>query len=229
MQKHALIAAGGKGTRMKSPLPKQFVELDGKPVLLHSLDAFFQYDPTLHITVVLSRELHNQWKSICHEHDCQIDHQLVDGGPTRFHSVKNGLKHIPNDSLVAIHDAVRPLISEKLIGRLYDFAQKFGSAIPVIESPDSLRMVDHALSSPLPRQQVRLVQTPQCFHASLLKRAYNTGYKERFTDDASVLEEMGERLYLIEGEKENLKITTMTDLFAAEGILNAGKQQTETL
>ena len=229
MEKHALIAAGGKGTRMKSFLPKQFVDLNGKPILLHTLDAFFRYDPNLNITVVLANELHNHWKEICLEHDCETRYQLVDGGPTRFHSVKNGLKHIPNDSLVAVHDAVRPLVSAKLIGRLYDFAQKFGNAIPVIESHDSVRITDHAMSSPLPRQKVRLVQTPQCFHASLLKKAYNTAYKETFTDDASVLQEMGERLYLVEGEKENIKITTTTDLFAAEGILKAGKQQSGTV
>lgn len=229
MEKHVLIAAGGKGTRMQSSLPKQFIELDGKPVLLHVLDAFIQHDPDLHITVVLPRDLHNQWKNICLEHHCQIRHQLVDGGPTRFHSVKNGLKHIPDNNLVAIHDAVRPLVSEKLIRRLYDFAQKFGNAIPVIESPDSLRIVDHAMSNPLPRKQVRLVQTPQCFQSSLIKRAYNSVYKEIYTDDASVLEEMGERLHLFDGEKENIKITTMSDLFAAAGILNASKKQTGTL
>lgn len=223
MEKHVLVAAGGKGTRIQSTMPKQFIELDGKPLLLHVLDAFFHYDPNIHCTVVLSGMHHSRWKDICLKHNCQIKHQLVDGGPTRYHSVKNGLKHIPNDSLVAVHDAARPLISEKLIRRLYDFAQKFGNAIPVIESSDSLRMVDHAMSSPLSRQQVRLVQTPQCFNASLIKRAYNTGYKESFTDDASVLEEMGERLHLVDGEKENIKITTMTDLFAATGILKAGK------
>lgn len=229
MEKHALIAAGGKGARMQSAIPKQFVELDGKPVLTHVLEAFYQYDPNIHLTVILAGEYHNQWKDICQEHGFQMPHQLIDGGPTRFHSVKNGLKHIPNNSLIAIHDAARPLTSVRLIGQLFAFAHKFGNAIPVIESSDSVRMVDHAMSKPLPRQQVRLVQTPQCFHSSLIKRAYNTAYNESFTDDATVLEEMGERLYLFDGEKENIKITTLADLFAAEGILKAGKQQSGTV
>jgi len=229
MEKHALIAAGGKGTRMDSYLPKQFAELAGKPVLMHSLEAFFRYDLNIHITVILAKTLHNQWEEMCIEYDCKIPHQLVDGGPTRFHSVKNGLKYIPDNSLVAVHDAARPLVSGKLIGQLYGFAKKSGNAIPVVDIQDSVRMVDHAMSKPLPRQKVRLVQTPQCFEASLLKKAYNSGYKETFTDDATVVEEMGERLYLVDGEKENLKITTMADFFAAEGILKAGKQQAGNL
>ena len=225
MEKHALIAAGGRGTRMNSSLPKQFAELAGRPVLMHSLNAFFHSDPNTHLTVILPANLHRQWEEICRKHDFQIRHQLVDGGPTRFHSVKNGLKYVPSDCIVAVHDAARPLVSSKLIGQLYEFAKKSGNAIPVTESPDSLRMVDHALSTPLSRQKVRLVQTPQCFQASLLKKAYNSSYKETFTDDASVMEEMGERIYLVDGEEGNMKITTITDLFAAEGILKAGKQQ----
>ncbi len=224
MEKHVLIAAGGRGTRMQSAQPKQFIELYGKPVLLYVLDAFFKYDPNIHCTVILPDTLHNRWKDICLEHDCQIRHHLVEGGPTRFHSVKNGLKNIPDNTIVAVHDAVRPLVSQQLIARLFDFAQKFGNAIPVIESADTVRKVDHAMSTTIPRKQVRLVQTPQCFHASPLKRAYTSNYKNSFTDDACVLEAYGERLYLVDGEKQNIKITTLTDLLVAECLLKSRKK-----
>ncbi len=225
MERHLLIAAGGKGERMQSSQQKQFMELGGKPLLLHALNAFFQYDPNIHFTVILPGIHHNIWKDICQEYNCQIRHQLIEGGPTRFHSVKNGLKSVPNNAVVAIHDAARPLVSQNLIDRLFNFAQKFGNAIPVTEVCDSLRMVDHAMNRSLPRQQVRLVQTPQCFLSSSIKKAYNTSYKNTFTDDASVLEANGERLYLVDGERENIKITTSTDLVVAESIFQYRKQQ----
>ncbi len=225
MEKHLLIAAGGKGERMQTSGYKQFMKLDGKPLLLRVMDAFFQFDPNIHCTIILPDALHQDWQNICNEYGCQPVYQLVEGGPTRFHSVKNGLKHIPDNSLVAIHDAARPLVSQQLITRLFNFAKKFGNAIPTIEVADSVRMVNRAMNTALPREQIRLVQTPQCFHASSIKKAYNTSYKDFYTDDASVLEANGERLYLIDGEKENFKITTMTDLMAADSIFQQRNQK----
>jgi len=221
MGKHVLIAAGGLGTRMASSQPKQFADICKRPVLLHVLDAFLKYAADIRLVVVLPEKLHREWQSICQKHRFHVQHQLAIGGPTRFHSVKNGLKHIPDNALVAIHDAARPLISLDLISRVFYFAGKFGNAIPAIEVNESLRITDHAMSSPLPRQRIRIIQTPQCFKSSMIKNAYNKNYQESFTDDASVLETEGERLFLTEGDRENIKITHPADLLVAEALFAA--------
>lgn len=221
MDKHVLIAAGGLGTRMASSQAKQFANICKRPVLLRVLDAFLKYAADIHLVVVLPEKLHREWQSICQKHRFHVRHQLVIGGPTRFHSVKNGLKHIPDNALVAIHDAARPLVSLDLISRVFYFAGKFGNAIPATEVNESLRITDHAMSSPLPRQRIRIIQTPQCFKSSLIKNAYNKNYQESFTDDASVLESEGERLFLIEGNRQNMKITHQADLLVAEALFSA--------
>ncbi len=221
MQKHVLIAAGGLGTRTGSSRPKQFAEICKRPVLLHVLDAFLKYAADIQLVVVLPEKLHQEWQGICKKHRFHAQHQLAISGPTRFHSVKNGLKYIPDNALVAIHDAARPLVSLDIISRVFYFAGKFGNAIPVVETNESLRIIDHAMSSPLPRERIRMVQTPQCFKSSLIKNAYNKNYQESFTDDASVLETEGERLFLTEGERENIKITNPADLLIAEALFAA--------
>lgn len=219
MQKFALIAAGGKGTRMGSAQPKQFMMLSGKPLLVHVFETFQKYDPNIGFVLVLPENLHAEWDVLCRTHGIYARHEVATSGPNRFHSVKNGLKLIPNNTLVAIHDSARPLVSLNLIARVFNIAEKFGNAIPVVEAFDSVRLTDHAMSSPLPRERIRLVQTPQCFRSNTIKNAYNVNYSESFTDDASVLEAAGERLFLAEGCRENIKITTKTELAMAEGLL----------
>ncbi len=219
MQKYVLIAAGGKGGRMASSLPKQFMMLAGRPVLMHVFDVFMKYDPNIRVVVALPDALHGRWADLCRQHHLFAQHEVVSGGPTRYHSVKNALKHIPEGVLVAVHDGARPLVPLELIARVFTIAERFGNAIPVVEVNDSVRLVDHAMSSPADRNRVRLVQTPQCFRSSLLKKAYQQTYRESFTDDACVLESQGERLYLVDGKPENIKITTPLEAKIAETLI----------
>lgn len=221
MQKYVLITAGGAGKRMGTDRPKQFLLLNGKPLILHSIDTFLRYDPNIQFVIVLPGALQPRWDQICREYGVHIRHKLVFGGPERFHSVKSGLTHIPDRALVAVHDAARPLVTLDIIARVFNIAEKFGNAIPVAETADSVRITDHSNSSPLPRERIKLVQTPQCFRSELLKKAYDKNYTESFTDDATVLEAEGERLYLVEGHTNNIKVTTPTDLIVAKAIINS--------
>ena len=219
MQRFVLITAGGSGTRMKSGLPKQFLEIAGLPVLMHTFRAFMDADPGFEYVLVLHESQWDYWKGLCGKHHFRQAHKLASSGPTRFHSVKSGLRFIPDEALVAIHDGVRPLVSVSVIREAFQAAERFGNAIPVVPVNDSLRIIDHALSQPLPREQVRRVQTPQCFRAGLIKKAYQRNYSEAFTDDASLLEADGQRIYLVDGNPENIKITTPSDLKMAEALL----------
>lgn len=206
---------------MEATLPKQFLLLNGKPLILHSIDTFLKYDPNIQFVIVLPESLQPLWEHICREYGVHIRHKLAFGGPARFHSVKSGLTHIPDHALVAIHDAARPLVTLDVIARVFNIAEKFGNAIPVTETADSVRITDHSTSSPLPRERIKLVQTPQCFRSELLKKAYGKNYTESFTDDATVLEAQGSRLYLTEGHRNNIKVTTPTDLVVAKAIIDA--------
>ncbi len=201
--------------------PKQFLLLNDKPLILHSIDTFLRYDPSIHFVIALPESLQPEWDQICREYGVHIRYKLAFGGPARFHSVKSGLKHIPDNALVAVHDAARPLVTLDVIARVFNIAEKFGNAIPVTETADSVRLTDHSNNSPLPRERIRLVQTPQCFRSELLKKAYDKNYTESFTDDATVLEADGSRLYLAEGHRNNIKITTPTDLIVAKAIIDA--------
>jgi 2-C-methyl-D-erythritol 4-phosphate cytidylyltransferase len=224
-QKYAIITAGGAGVRMNSPLPKQFMLLQGKPLLIHSISVFLKFSPDIHIVLVLPEEHDDKWKSLCKKHHFYPPLELVHGGPTRFHSVKNGLKRVPDDAIVAIHDGVRPLVSLKTIQQSFHIASKFGNAIPAIDVNESVRLMDGAFSKIIKRESLRLIQTPQCFHASKIKAAYNVNYDPSFTDDASVLERSGERIYLTEGNRENIKITNREDLAVASALLDFLKQK----
>jgi 2-C-methyl-D-erythritol 4-phosphate cytidylyltransferase len=219
MKKVALITAGGSGSRMQTVIPKQFLEIAGKPVLMHTFFVFQRYAPDIEFVLVLPKNHINYWESLGQKYQFNIRHTIAESGPTRFHSVKSGLKYVDDDAIVAIHDAVRPLVSLETIERCFHHAARFGNAIPVIEATESLRMVENSSSSIIPRRKVRVVQTPQCFKASLIKRAYNRNFLEDFTDDASVLEAMGERIFLVDGDHENIKITTSLDLSVAEFML----------
>lgn len=222
MRRYVLITAGGTGQRMLHQTPKQFLELGGKPILVHTFAVFYKFDPHLQFVLVLPDKLIQYWQDWAKSNNFNVPHIVAAGGPTRFHSVKSGLKMVPDDSVVAVHDGVRPLVAEDTIRRVFDCATRFGNAIPVIESKDSLRRIEFGINKPLERSTVRLVQTPQAFHAHLLKNAYNCNYQENFTDDASVLEAAGHRINLVDGNSENIKITTPEDLLIAETLLNRG-------
>lgn len=220
MIKIALIVAGGKGMRMQSEIPKQFIEVVGKPVLMHTLDAFVKYDVEIELIVVLPENEINLWNELCVKHDFVTPHQVVLGGETRFHSVKNGLDCLIEEGLVAIHDGVRPLVSQDTIARCFDSAAKFGSAIPTIELVESLRCIEDTESKSVDRSAYRLVQTPQVFDIALLKKAYNHSFSSLFTDDASVVEACGGSVHLENGNRENIKITTPFDLQLAALLLS---------
>lgn len=219
-QNYAIIVAGGVGSRMSNALPKQFIELHGTPILMHTLMAFYQSGFFQEIVLVLHAHSHELWKELCIQHQFTVPHTLVKGGETRFHSVKNGLAVIAKkDGQVAIHDGVRPLVSTNLIKRCLDAAQLHGNAIPAILPAETVRIGTLTSSELANRSRLWLVQTPQVFNLQRLLQHYQTAWHESLTDDASVAEKGGEKIYMVEGEKENIKITTAVDLTIAESIL----------
>lgn len=221
MSKYALIVAGGKGLRMGAELPKQFLPIgnEGKPVLMYTLEAFYKSDPQIKIVLVLPEEQQAYWKALCAEKHFALPHDVVHGGETRFHSVKNGLDFISEDGLVAVHDGVRPFVSSEVIARCYETAKEYQAVIPVIEVVDTVRCLTDKGSETVDRSEYKLVQTPQVFDVSLLKRAYSQAYTPFFTDDASVVEAMGVAVALVEGNRENIKITTPFDLKVASTLI----------
>jgi 2-C-methyl-D-erythritol 4-phosphate cytidylyltransferase len=219
IEKYVIITAGGKGVRMNAQLPKQFLKIAGKPIIIHTLQAFLHYNPLIRIILVLPHDQIHLWKELALKHQLDIPVEIVSGGPTRFHSVKNGLSKVSNDSLVGIHDGVRPLVSNKTIANAFEMAEKLGNGIPTCKINESVRITDYAINKPIDRDTLRLIQTPQCFRSSLIKKAYEANYDESFTDDASVLEKTGARIYLSEGNRENIKITTPEDLIIANALL----------
>jgi len=204
---------------MNAEIPKQFLLLKEKPLLMHSVEQFHLACPGILMVIVLPKKFIKEWERLCKKYRFGIQHSLAEGGETRFHSVKNGLGQISEDGLVAIHDAARPLVSKNLIISCFEFAEKYGNAIPVINFSESLRIVDGNLSQVVNREKLRIVQTPQCFRLALLKSAYRQEYQSAFTDDATVLGYTGEPINLVEGEKTNLKITVPEDLIIAEALL----------
>ncbi|MDR1882113.1 MAG: 2-C-methyl-D-erythritol 4-phosphate cytidylyltransferase [Prevotella sp.] len=220
-RKNVIIVAGGKGLRMGGDLPKQFIPLAGKPVLMRTIEAFFAYDNDINIVLALPLSRHAYWKELCAEYRFAIPHLVVAGGETRFHSVKNGLALVEG-GIVGVQDGVRPFVSNEMIKRCFHAAITHRAVIPVIDSTDSLReMIDDEKSKIIDRSKIRLVQTPQVFHADVLQRAYETGFKDTFTDDASVVEAMGIDVHLVKGEVTNIKITTPLDLKTGELIIGS--------
>jgi len=213
-----IIAAGGTGTRMNSPLPKQFLVLAGKPMLMHTIWAFFRFDKTLKIIVVLPESLFPEWYELSARYLFKVPHILIPGGRTRFHSVRNGLDNLKEEEFVAVHDGARPLVSEDLIGRAFSEAEKHDTAIPVLPLSESLRLVEGLENHPVDRALYRIVQTPQVFRVSVLKQAYCREFNEQFTDDAAVVESMDYPIHLIDGEPGNIKITQPTDLVVAASL-----------
>lgn len=214
-----IIVAGGSGTRMKSATPKQFMELNNKPILMHTIQKFVDSLPDISIVLVLSGSLQDEWKNLCSKHNFHIPHQITDGGETRFHSVKNGLMLVPENCVVGVHDAARPLVSEATILKAYEVAKEKGNASPAIPLVESIRVKENDGNKAVDRSNYFIIQTPQCFRSNILKKAFLQDYTPAFTDDASVVEAMGEKINLIEGNRENIKITTPQDLLIAEALL----------
>jgi 2-C-methyl-D-erythritol 4-phosphate cytidylyltransferase len=222
MEKQLIIVAGGQGKRMKSETPKQFLVIAGKPLLMHTIERFHDYSSELKILLVLPESHFEFWKSLCKKYDFSISHKLVKGGKTRFHSVKNGLDEINEECIIAIHDGVRPLVSHSTIASAFALAEEKGNAIPVVGINESMRKVKHKKSTPVNRDKFRIIQTPQCFNSKLIKEAYSQDYQEEFTDDATVIEALGIKVRLTEGNAENIKITRPVDLKIAEAFLHTG-------
>lgn len=220
--------AGGSGARMKSGIPKQFMTVGGKPVLMYSIEAFSLAVPTIQILVVLPAGQILAWQSLTGKYHLKTPYRILEGGKERFHSVKKGLEHIPDHVLVAIHDGVRPVIRPSLIIRCFRHAQEFGSAIPCIPLKESAREVDGTNHFPVPRDSIRIVQTPQVFRSEWIKQAYQQPFHVRFTDDATVLESIGRPVHLVDGDHLNIKVTYPEDLVVAEVLLkepSAGRRQ----
>ncbi len=216
IKKYAIIVAGGSGSRMNSEEPKQFLLLQGKPLMMHTIDKFAFDD--IDIIVVLNVDYHDRWLQLCKQYDFQTPHLLVKGGRNRFESVKNGLAFVKEKSMVAIHDAVRPLIKKQTIIKAFDQAENKGNAVVAVRSKDSIRRVEGTTSQSVPRDEFYLVQTPQIFSSEILNKAYKAEYRNEFTDDASVVERLGTPIFLVEGEHSNIKITFPEDLLMAENL-----------
>lgn len=215
---YVIIVAGGKGLRMGTDIPKQFLPIGGMPVLMHTISRFKSYDFSLKVILVLPSNQHDFWRGLCEKHRFNSDIQIADGGATRFHSVLNGLRLIPDDAegVVGVHDGVRPFVAREVIGRCYEAARTYGAAIPVAPVVETLRRIEGETSVTVPRNDYRAVQTPQAFDIRLLKEAYSQPYRDNFTDDASVVESMGHPIALVDGNRENIKITTPFDIKLAE-------------
>ncbi|GHM99121.1 2-C-methyl-D-erythritol 4-phosphate cytidylyltransferase [Cytophagales bacterium WSM2-2] len=223
MKEHALIVAGGKGTRIKSELPKQFIELNGKPILLYTLEAFFNYSDKIAVVLVLPEDDFEKWNSICKKFNVNLPITIQKGGETRFQSVKNGLSRMDGEGLVAIHDGVRPLVSSDLIGASFRLAAVHGSAVAAVRLKESIRVTDQDNTRAVDRALYKLIQTPQTFNLQLIKKAYETKEDPSLTDDASVAERSGHKISLFEGSYQNIKITTPEDLVVVEALMKSPK------
>ncbi len=220
--KYTIIVAGGKGSRFGGDLPKQFIDLENKAVLMHSIEAFYNYDNAMKIIVALPKQQIEFWKELCLQYNFTIEHSIVEGGKSRFHSVRNALSTVAGNGLVGIHDGVRPLIDKQTISHCYNTAREKGNAIPVVDLVDSIREIDSStgIHKMRNRSNYKLIQTPQVFNIQTIKSAFTQEYNEAFTDDASVLEYYdGSYINLVKGNRQNIKITTTEDLIYAKAIL----------
>ena len=222
MRRAAIIVAGGSGIRMGAELPKQYLELAGKPLIIHSLEQFLLFDPGMEVVLVMAPSHRDHWKAISDKYELASGLSLAHGGASRYESVKNGLERVAEGMVVGIHDAVRPLVSQQTLQRTYSSASTWGSGIPVIALDDSLRMLDEdGGSTGVDRTLLRRVQTPQVFQSTQIKQAYDQFNDPTFTDDASVYESKFGQLKLVEGNRENIKITTPSDLLMAEALIQS--------
>lgn len=220
MEKYIIVVAGGRGTRMGGDTPKQFLPLAGSTVLMHTLDRMAAAEPEAALILALPHDQQEEWQRLCNVYNYTRPHTVTDGGDTRFQTVSNALELVPNNALVAIHDGVRPLVSTSVVQQAFATAATTGAAIPVMPVVESLREVVGDTSHAVERSAYRAVQTPQVFNSTLLKKAYNVPYRAEFTDDASVYEASGHNVYLIDGNRENIKITIPQDIALAEIIIS---------
>jgi 2-C-methyl-D-erythritol 4-phosphate cytidylyltransferase len=219
MQLYVVIVAGGSGKRMGAEVPKQFLELAGRPVLMHTIERFKNFSESIEIITVLPENQLRHWLDLQKQYSFTVPQTIVKGGSTRFHSVRNGLKFVNVPGIVAIHDGVRPFVSIDTIRRCFSTAEKLGNAIPTISPIESLRIVTESGSRPVDRFHVKQIQTPQVFSAELIKKAYLQEYKPEYSDDATVLENTGEKINLVEGNRENIKITNPEDLIISKALM----------
>ena len=215
-----IIVAGGKGLRMGGDIPKQFLPVGGKPILMRTIDRFLQYDEKMQVVLVLPESQQDYWRTLCDEYHFSQPYTLANGGETRFHSVKNGLTKVsPDAQLIGVHDGVRPFVSLDTIRATYEEAARSEAVVPVIEVVETVRQLVDGKSVTVPRSDYRLVQTPQVFSSSLFRQAYAQPYTDFFTDDASVVERFGHPVTLVPGNRENIKITTPFDLTIANAMI----------
>ncbi len=219
MELYVVIVAGGSGKRMGAEIPKQFLELSGRPVLMHTIERFKTFDNSIEIITVLPENQLRFWIGLQKKHSFTVPHTLVKGGSNRFQSVKKGLEFVNSQGLVAIHDGVRPFVSIETIKKCFETAEKLGNAIPSISPTESLRIVKGEDTIPVSRFEVKQIQTPQVFKSELIKKAYLQEYSSDFSDDATVLERTGVKINLIEGNRENIKITNPEDLLISAALL----------
>jgi 2-C-methyl-D-erythritol 4-phosphate cytidylyltransferase len=219
MKKFVLIVAGGSGSRMGTDTPKQFLELCGKPMLMHTIQVFFNYDPKCELILVLPETQQKYWIELCRKHSFSLTHCFITGGETRFHSVLNGLSQIDGEGVVFIHDGVRPLVSKETLERCFETCRQNGNAIPVLPVTESLRKLEGDRNISVDRSLYFSVQTPQTFQTTQILEAYRQSFDPHYTDDASVAEKAGYSIHLVEGNLENIKITSPTDLIVAEALL----------
>jgi len=219
MKKYAVIVAAGSGLRMGTSTPKQFLLLHDKPVLWYTLTAFLTAFDDLEIVLVLPKEYVDEGKLLAKSTGSPKRIKLVTGGETRFHSVKNGLALVPADAIVFVHDGVRCLITKELIHRCYNMALEKGNAVPAVSSVDSIRLEENGRNRIVDRNKIKIIQTPQTFQGNILKKAFEQDYRESFTDEASVVEQYGIKINLVEGEELNFKMTKALDILVAEQIL----------
>ncbi|MFI4962681.1 MAG: 2-C-methyl-D-erythritol 4-phosphate cytidylyltransferase [Legionellales bacterium] len=221
IKKYAIIVAGGKGTRMGAVVPKQFLPLNGKPLLCYPIEAFAQAIPDIHLILVIPPDQLRSAQTVLRSYLGGVNVTIVSGGETRYHSVQNGLKEVKDDGVIFVHDGARPLVSGELILRCFLQAVEKGSAIPAVPVTESIRVVDDGNSRPLNREHIRIIQTPQTFNTRIILPAFRQEYQASFTDEATVVEAYGEKVHLIEGARDNVKVTTLEDMLIAEVLLKA--------
>jgi 2-C-methyl-D-erythritol 4-phosphate cytidylyltransferase len=225
MQKTVIIVAGGQGMRFDSDMPKQFLYFRDRPLLMHTIDLFHYYERDMQIIVGIRESLFSYWESVCEQFRFDVVHTLSPGGDTRYHTVKNALVKIHPGNITAIHDAVRPLLYKRTIDACFEAAEKDGASLPCVGLHDSIRELTPGGSRPVDRDAYRLVQTPQVFRYDILLKAYEQDYSESYTDDASVTESAGFKVTLVEGNPENIKITTREDMVFAEAVFESYKKK----
>lgn len=228
MKKYVILLAAGRGNRFNNATPKQYAHISGIPIIVHTLNAFYEAAPDVERILVLNRTDLEVWDQIIQTYNVQIPHRIVYGGEERFYSVKNVLKAIsfPDDALIGVHDIVRPFVSKQTIKNAYDSAEKYGAAVPVVNAVNTLRFVEATTNRALNRPQVKVVQNPQVFKYPILKAAFEQNYQEHFFDDATVVESNGQSIWLTEGNYENIKITYPQDIYLAEAILKNTSNKT---